>query len=385
MILGTIAMFGPFGTDVYLSGFTKIAEDLHTSVAQVQITLSVYFLGLALGQILYGPLTDRFGRLLPLYSGLFLFTAGSIAVALTPSIQFMIAVRVLQALGGCVGMIVSRAVVRDLFDLKGSANMLSTLAIVQSLGPIIAPVLGSFMIAFLPWRSVFFLSAAFGIFCFVEVYFGLPETLPPEKRTKGAFSQVFTDYWRLLTRRAFIVPATSSAFAMSAMFAYISGSPFIFMHIYGAGARTYGLIFAGNAFGMMFAASLNRRLLKHFEPHQILSGAFVSSLAVVAGLIFAAGSSNMWVFFTFLWLSIALMPLVFANSIAIALEAGRERAGSASALIGVFQFLFASISSMAVSFLDNGTAYVMPCVMLGGVALGGCVNLMAPKKRNATA
>jgi DHA1 family bicyclomycin/chloramphenicol resistance-like MFS transporter len=383
MILGTIAMFGPFGTDVYLSGFTQIAEDLHTSVSQVQLTLSVYFFGLAVGQIIYGPLTDRFGRLLPLYSGLFLFTAGSIAVALTPSIHFMLVVRVLQALGGCVGMIVSRAVVRDLFDLKGSASMLSTLAIVQSLGPIIAPVLGSFMISVLPWRSVFFLSAAFGIFCFIETYFGLPETLPPEKRTKGAFSQVFTDYWRLLSNRAFIVPASSSAFAMSAMFAYISGSSFIFMHIYGAGARTYGLIFAANAFGMMFSASLNRKLLRHFEPHQILTGAFAAALCVVVGLIFASGSANMWVFFVFLWLSIAAMPLVFANSIAIALEAGRERAGSASALIGVFQFLFASVSSMAVSFFDNGTAHVMPCVMLGGVALGGIVHLFAPRKKSA--
>jgi MFS transporter, DHA1 family, multidrug resistance protein len=383
IILGTLAMFGPFGTDMYLSGFSKIAEDLHTSVANVQITLSVYFIGLAIGQMIYGPLIDRFGRRIPLLVGLSLFIVSSILIALAPNIQCFIALRLLQALGGCAGMITGRAVVRDLFDLKGSANMLSILAIVQGLGPIIAPVLGSFMLTVLPWQSLFVFTAFFGAFCMAESIFGLPETLPPEARRDIHFKQVFSDYWSLATRRSFIVPATASGLAMSCLFAYISGSSFVFMHIYGLSARQYGLVFACNALGTIFAAQINRWLLRHFEPRQVLTGGFVFNICVVAALVFAAGNAPMAAFMIPLWLCIASLPLIFANAIAIAMDAGHDKSGSASALIGLLQFVFASLASLVVSFLHNGTAYPMACVMLGGVTLGALANALTPRTKSA--
>ena len=380
MILGTLAMFGPFGTDMYLSGFSKIADSLHTSVAEVQITLSVYFIGLAIGQMIYGPLIDRFGRKPPLLFGLTLFIASSILIALAPNIHCFIALRLLQALGGCAGMIVGRAVVRDLFDLRGSANMLSILAIVQGLGPILAPIFGSFMLTMLPWQSVFIFTAFFGAFCLAESLFGLPETLPPEERRKVSFGQMFADYWDLATRRGFIVPALASGLAMSSLFAYISGSSFVFMHIYGVGARTYGMIFAGNAFGTIFAAQANRQLLRRYEPQQVLSAGFVLNIVVSASLVFVSSGTPMWVFMIPLWINVASLPLIFANAIAIAMDAGHDKGGSASAIVGLLQFLFASLASLAVSLLHNGTAYPMSCVMLGGVTLGAVVNALRVRK-----
>lgn len=374
-------MFGPFGTDMYLSGFSKIAEDLHTDISQVQITLSVYFIGLAIGQMIYGPFLDRFGRRIPLFIGLVLFVGSSILIALTPNIHFFIWLRLLQALGGCAGMIIGRAVVRDLFDLKGSANMLSILAIVQGLGPIIAPVLGSFMLTILPWRSLFVFTALFGTFCLLESIFGLPETLPPEKRRNIRFKQVFSDYWSLIVRRSFIAPAAASGIAMSCLFAYISGSSFVFMNIYGMSARQYGLIFACNAMGTIFSAQINRVLLRHFEPQQVLTGGFIFNICIVIALVFMAGGAPMWAFMIPLWLCIASLPLIFANAIALAMDAGHDKGGSASALIGLLQFFFASLASMAVSFLHNGTAYPMACVMLGGVVLGALANSMCKKQQ----
>jgi DHA1 family bicyclomycin/chloramphenicol resistance-like MFS transporter len=206
VILGALATFGPFGTDMYLSGFPAMAQDLGSDVAGVQMSLSFYFIGLAIGQVIYGPLVDRVGRRVPLVCGLALFVVASACISFADSLGSLLFLRVLQALGGCSGMIVGRAVVRDLFDVRESAGILSMLAVVQGLGPIVAPVLGSQILTYASWRLVFVFLTLFGLGCLAAAYFGLPETLPPSRRRSGGAGEVLRDYGRLLVHRPFIVP-----------------------------------------------------------------------------------------------------------------------------------------------------------------------------------
>jgi MFS transporter, DHA1 family, multidrug resistance protein len=380
IILGILATFGPFGTDMYLSGFPTMAGDLGTDVAHVQITLSVYFLGLAIGQLLYGPIVDRMGRRKPLIFGLCLFTAASLLAVFAKNIQCLLALRLCQALGGCAGMIVGRAVVRDLFDLKGAANLFSMLALVQGLGPIVAPILGSCLLHFASWRWVFVFLALFGVACLLAVVLGLPESLPKEKRLGGDFKNAVADYWFLMRKRAFIVPALAGGIAGSSLFAYISASPFVFMTIYGVGATTYGMIFAGNACGTILAAQLNRILLRRTVPYKIFTGAVLFNIGAILLLFPAAESGSMALFMIPLWFTVASVPMMMANSMAIAMSECGDKAGIASAIIGLLQFGLASLVSYAVSLLHNGTAYPMAGVMLGCVVTSALVSLAGNRK-----
>ena len=380
IILGALATFGAFGTDMYLSGFPSIAKYFGTDVSNVQISLSVYFFGLAVGQMIYGPLVDRFGRRKPLLIGLTLFTLSSVLLTVAPNVQCFILLRLTQALGGCSGMIIGRAVVRDIFDLRGSANFLSMLAVVQGLGPIIAPTMGSFLLTVSVWQSVFLFLTLFGLACFFSSAFGLPETLPPEKRRRVGVIDVIRDYASLFMQRDFIVPALASGLAGSCLFAYIAGSPFVFMTLYGASAREYGMIFACNALGTILSAQINRMLLRKYTPQQVFSRALVFNVCAILTLLAVAGRVPMWGFMIPLWFCIASIPLIFANAIAIAMAASRDKAGSASAIIGLLQFGLASVASSIVSLLHNGTAYPMVFGMLGGVTLGALVNFFGAKR-----
>jgi MFS transporter, DHA1 family, multidrug resistance protein len=380
IILGVLATFGPFGTDMYLSGFTAMAKDLATDVSNIQLTLSVYFLGLAVGQMLYGPIVDRMGRRKPLIIGLCVFMISSFLIVFARNIQCMLALRLFQALGGCAGMIIGRAVVRDLFDLKGSANVMSMLAVVQGLGPIVAPVVGSIMLTYVSWRWIFVFLTFFGLACLLSVYFGLPESLPRTRRIGGDFKNVFADYLSLAKKRDFIAPALAGGIASASLFAYISASPFVFMTLYGASATKYGLIFATNACGTILAAQINRILLRHTTPQKVFAGALFFNMTTIVSLLFVTGTHSMIIFMIPLWLSIATTPMVLANSMAIAMNASGNKAGSASAIIGLLQFGLASLISCLVSLLHNGTAYPMVCTMLGCVVLSALVNMISKRR-----
>ena len=383
IILGALATFAAFGTDTYLSGFPNIAKYYNTSMANVQLSLSVYFFGLAVGQMIYGPLVDRYGRRRPLLAGLTLFILASVLIVVAPNVHCFVLLRLAQALGGCSGMIVGRAVVSDIFDLRGSANFLSMLAVVQGLAPIIAPTVGSFLLAFAPWQSVFIFLTVFGLACFFSSAFGLPETLPPEKRRNIGIGTTLRDYASLFAQRNFIVPALAGGIASSCMFAYIAGSPFVFMTLFGRTSGQYGMIFACIAVSTVVAAQVNRMLLKRTSPQKIFNGTLKFNIAVIAILIaMVAIRAPMWAFMIPLWFCVGSMPLIMANGMALAMATAREKAGSASAVVGLLQFGMASVSSTVVSLLDNGTAYPMVGVMMGVVIVGLIVNLFTPKMRD---
>lgn len=271
LVLGSLTAFAPFATDMYLSSFPTLAEHYSTDIESVQLSLSMFFLGLSAGQLVYGPLIDYFGRKPPLLAGTAIFILSSLLITIAPGIDSFICLRLIQAVGGCAGMIVSRAVVNDLFDAREGAKMLSTLMLVTGLGPVIAPIAGSYLLAAAGWQSIFAFLAVFGIGCFLATAFGLKETLEPNQRAAIQTSSILKAYLHLILRREFMAPLLAGSFGFCALFAFITASPSVFMDLQGVSQATYGWLFAINAMAMIIASQLNNMLLKRFSVAQICS------------------------------------------------------------------------------------------------------------------
>lgn len=373
LMLGALTAFAPLSIDMYLPSFPAVAKAFAVDPGRVQITLSVFFLGLAAGQAIYGPLSDQYGRRRPLLIGVAIFTAASILAAFSPTLGSLIVWRLIQALGGCAGMVISRAIVRDLFDEREAARVFSLLILVMGLAPILAPTIGGSILLFAGWRAIFLALSAFGAVCFVVAWAHLAETLPRELRQRRNIAGVFRTYGRVITTRRFLRPAMTSALIMAGMFAYITGSPFIFINLHGVTPRQYGIIFGLNATGLIAASQLNRAALLRWPPGMILSWAVRAHLTAAVTLLFVAGSERLAVLAVPLWFVIASLGFINPNAVAIAMEEGREFAGSASAVIGVLQFSTGAIAGGLVAWLHNGTAYPMAvtiaCASLAGVMI----------------
>lgn len=367
LILGALTAFAPLATDMYLASFPALAASFHTDSGSVQLGLSVFFVGLAVGQLLYGPLIDRFGRKGPLLIGITLFAATSLLLVFAPDIESFIGLRLLQALGGCAGMIVSRAVISDLFDEREAARVLSLMMTVQGLAPILAPILGGYILAFADWRAIFLFLTGFGLLCLGATLALLPETLPRQERRPANILRVLKAYAYLLADRRFIVPTLVGSFALGGIFAFISGSPFVFMELYRVSPQHYGWLFGANAFGMIVAAQLNRILLHRFSPTGILAGAIGFQIAAILAALAALASGSLVLFLLPLLAGLATIPLIAANATAIGMAASGDHAGSASGIIGVLQFGVAGLISALVGLLHDGTA--LP--MVGGILVCG--------------
>ncbi len=370
LLLGALGMFAPVGTDMYLAGLVTLGEDLQTDVSHAQMTLSIYFLGLALGQVLYGPLIDRFGRVWPLRAGIVLFLVSSFLICVADTIQSVLVLRLLQALGGCSGMVAGRAVVRDLFDYRQSSRVFAMLGVVQGVAPIVAPVAGTVLIAFWGWRSTFVFMGIFGLGCLLAATFGLSETLGKENRRSIHPVNILRDYFRVLTFRPFLIPALAGAFSGSFLFVYICASPYVFMTVHGVSSTAYTAIFAMNTVGGFFSAHLNNRLLHRFSPLQLLTRALLLCAVFCLLLFFCAQTDSLPLLMVPLWLALATIPAIFANSMALALKDCGERAGVASALLGLLQFGIASLAGFGISLWKDGSAVPMALCMFGAVATG---------------
>lgn len=287
LILGALSAFGPLSIDMYLPSFQAISRDLAASEAQVQLTLAVFFGGLGFGQAFYGPISDRYGRMRPLCFGLSLFVLASAACALARSVEGLVAWRFVQSIGGCAGIVIARAVVRDRFDERESARVFSLLMLVMGLAPILAPLTGGQILVLFGWRAIFWTLAAFGLLCLAAVLGDLRESLPPERRARGGTGDALRTYARLLRDRAFMRYNLSGVLVISEMFAYIFCSPFVFMQIHGVRPDHYGWLFGLNALGLIIASQLNRALLGRVAGARILSRALVVT-ALAGVLLFAA-------------------------------------------------------------------------------------------------
>jgi DHA1 family bicyclomycin/chloramphenicol resistance-like MFS transporter len=364
LILGALSAFGPLAIDFYLPSFPALAQAFATDVEHIQLSLASYFVGIALGQLIYGPLADRYGRRRPLIAGLILFSLASLACALAPTLEWLIAARFVQALGGCAGMVISRAVVRDLCDPTNTARVYSQLMLVMGVAPILAPTGGGLLLTAFGWPAIFICLTGFAVLCLLAVLRGLPESLPADA-LHAPLSGALGQYRRLLGDRSFIGHALSGGFGMAGMFAYVAGSPFILIQLYGVSPEHYGWLFGGNAFGFILTAQLNSWLVRRHGPAFLLPRMICVYLLLALSLSAVAlwQPLALWVLMLPLFCCTAILGGIIPNASACAMAGQREHAGSASALLGCIQFTLAASASSLVGLLHDGTAFPMALVI----------------------
>ena len=371
LILGALAGIGPFSIDMYLPALPDIGVSLAAPAGQVQGTLAIYFLGLAFGQVLYGPLSDRHGRRRPLFVGLGLYTVAAVACALAPDIQVLTAARLFQALGGCAGMVIARAVVRDVTDERGAVRLMAQLMLVMGVAPIVAPVIGGALLPVFGWRGIFWLLAGYGATMLAVIALLLPETLEPARRRREGVIAVIRVWGGLVTDRRFMGYALTGGFIIGGMFAYISGSPFVFMELHGVPSSQYGFYFGANALGIMVAGQVVGRLAQRIPPARLLPVViwvpFVAGLALLA--VTATGVGGFPGLLVTLFGYIAMIGAVMPLTVALAMGPHGSVAGSASALMGTLQFGIGASVGALLGVLQDGTAVPMAAVIAGcGVA-----------------
>jgi DHA1 family bicyclomycin/chloramphenicol resistance-like MFS transporter len=378
VILGTLTAFAPLSIDMYLPAFPAIAAHFHASEGAVQATLAVFFVGMAMGQSVLGPLSDRTGRLPPLLIGTSVFVAASIWAALAPDIESLTAARFLQALGGSTGIVTTRSMVRDLFEERESAQVYSLLMLVMGVAPILAPMAGSFLIVRFDWSVLFWILAGFGLLCIALVTLFLGETLPPERRHKGGIGHVLRAYVALAGDRSFVAFTLANACISASMFAYITGSPFVFIEIHGFTPTGFAAVFGSIAGTFILMSQVNARLLRRIGGRTILKIAMTVHLAA-ALLLFAltllAPAATAPLFL--LYLLVPCLGFIGSNAIAAAMSRAGANVGAAAALTGVVQFAMAAVSGATVGALNNGTAVPMVSVIAGLSALGTIARLFA--------
>ena len=381
ILLGVLTAFDPLTIDMYLPAFNSIQKDMNTHISFVELSVSTFFIGMALGQLIYGPLSDRFGRKKPLLGGMLLYFLASIGCAFSQNIFLFILFRVLQAFGGSASMVISRAIVRDLFDKKHVALFLSNIALVLGIAPIIAPSIGAFLNALLGWRYIFLTLALSCLICIFIVSIFLPET-NTKKHESIKIKSVLHSYQELLKDKHVIGYLIPDIAIRAGMFAYIAGSPFVFIELFKMTPQQYGLVFGMNGLGILIASQINKKLLQKWKPETICStSVIVSFLAAVFIFAFSFYSNLVFPFLISIFFFLGMLNLISPNSIAIALSPYGEKAGTASALYGSLQWSMAFFSSLFVSFFHNGSALPMAGSMFicGIISLLGYILLIRPQ------
>lgn len=375
LILGALSAFTPLAVDMYLPGLPELERTLQTDSGGVQRTLSVFFLGLAIGQLILGPLSDRYGRRAPLLVGNLLYIAASVACALVPNIDALIAARFVQAFGSCAGMVISRAMVRDLFEPREGARVMSLLMLVTGVAPILAPLVGGYVLALFDWHAIFWLLAGFATLVMIAARLWLRETRGPQPQMRLTFGSALGVYADLLTTRRYMGYTLASSLGMGGLFSYIAASPFVFIDLYHLSPQAYGWIFGINAVGIIGFSQVNRALLRRFSLDQVLIVALFAmagaGLLLLACAVFSLG--GVWGVWIPLFLYITSLGAVLPNAAASAMATEAHRAGSAAALIGTLQFGLGAVTSGLVSLLA-----ISPALGLGMiVAACGLAGLAA--------
>ena len=365
LILGLLSAIGPLSIDMYLPAFPDIAKGLNTTVAKVMLSLSSFFIGISIGQLFYGPLLERFGRKKPLYFGLTLYAIAAFACAITTNVENLIAFRFLQALGGCVGMVASRAMVRDLFDVKENAKVFSTLMLVVAVSPIIAPTLGGYITSWLGWRFIFGILIIVIVCIILGVYFILPESKKPDPHFSLRPGSIINSFKDIIKNPQFSMYTFTGAVAYAGLYAYISGSPYVFMVIFKVSERHYGWIFAIVAAGLIGATQLNNLLLKKYSSAQIIKAALYTQSLI--GLFLATfsmlGISELYSTIILVFLFLCCQGFLFPNASALSMAPFGHNAGNASALMGFIQMSVGAFMSAMVSVLHNESTLPMTGVM----------------------
>jgi DHA1 family bicyclomycin/chloramphenicol resistance-like MFS transporter len=379
--LGMLSAIGAFSIDMYLPGFPAIAEDLQTTVAHITLSITSFFIGISLGQLLYGPLLDKYGRKRPIYIRLIIYLLTSIACAHAPTADILIGIRFLQALGACAGMVAARALVRDLFPVNENAKVFSLLVLVLAISPIIAPTLGGYMTSAFGWQSIFYILAGLSAVTLVLVYFKLPAGQEPQSSISLLPKPIISEFWIVARNPQFFTYAFAGGIASSGLYAYIAGSPFVFMELYGVSDKQYGWIFAIIAMGLIIASQVNTFLLRKYSSEQIIKVTLFCQC--LAGIALVVGT---WFHLLGLYSTIVLILIflstqgfAFPNSAALSLAPFTRNAGTASALMGAVQLGIGAIATALVSLLNNNTAMPMVAVMCTCAILSFVILLLGRK------
>lgn len=372
LILGALTALGPLGVDMYLPAFPTLATDLAASPAAVQRTLAAFLLGMAVGQLVFGPLSDRLGRRVPMFAGLALFGLASAACALAKTAEALAWLRLAQALGGCAGIVIARAVVRDVCDERGMVRMNALLMLVMGAAPILAPMLGGALLAVAGWRAIFWVLAAYAAVALVAVALFLPESLPPERRRRDGPAAILRVYLGILGDRRFLSHALAGALPMSGLFAYLVGSPLVLMGTHGLGPVAYGIAFGANSLGLIIASQVIARLVRRIAPAVLLPRALMACAAAGLMVPLAVATGALWPLLVALMLYLGTMGAVLPLASALAMGPLGRVAGSGSAVLGTLQFGIGAVVGVTLGAIGGGA---WPMAILLGCA--GCAGLAA--------
>jgi DHA1 family bicyclomycin/chloramphenicol resistance-like MFS transporter len=382
LLLGALAAFAPLSLDMYLPGLPELSDDLGAGASATQLTLTACLLGLAMGQLLLGPVSDARGRRAPLLAGLVAYAAASIACAAAPSIATLVVLRFAQGFAGAAGIVIARAIVRDVSSGAAAARLFSTLILVTNIAPIVAPIAGGQLLAVTDWRGVFVVLALIGGGLLVATLAMVDETLPEHERGASSLRATLATFGMLLRQRAFVGCTLSCGLAFAAMFAYIAGSPFVLQDVYGMSATEFSFAFALNAVGILGAGTLSRRLAGTVAPERLL-GAGLAIGATGGGallLVVATDVVGLAGVLPALFCVVASMGLVIPSATTLALAGARSVAGSASGLLGLAQFAFGAAAAPLVGLAGEDTALPMAIVIaaLGAGAVTAFLTLVRP-------
>jgi MFS transporter, DHA1 family, multidrug resistance protein len=368
ILLGFLTAVGPATTDMYLPAFPAIEASFGARPGSAQLTLAAWFAGLAIGQFSQGTLSDRFGRKRPLVVATAVYTLACLGCALAPTIGWLAAFRALAAVGASAGMVIPRAVVRDLAEGHAAAVLMSRLALVMGAAPILAPALGSAVLTFSDWRGIFWILTAYGAICCMLVAFLLPDTLSPDRRITLHVGKQLARYRSILAERGFLSHAAMGGFATFAFFGYLAGSSPVFIQGFGLTPLQYAMIFGANSFGLICCAQLNPFVLRRFGPNRVLRMVACVHLCATATLTVIAfvGLHRLPLVIAPVFVAISCMGMLNPNTIVGALARHAQHAGSASAVMGTGQYLLGAVSGLLVGLFTDGTPRGMAALMLVG-------------------
>ncbi|MFL4498982.1 multidrug effflux MFS transporter [Weissella sp. MSCH1] len=380
-LLGVLSAFSPLAMDLYLPGLPELQQDLHTSTSLAQLTITASLLGLALGQVIIGPLSDRIGRRTPLLWGTVLFGLSSATIVFAPNIWVLIILRLIQGLAGSTGIVLSLAVITDLFTGKTLTKQIAINQTINGVFPVLAPVFGGVIIAIADWQMTFWVLAVLGLILFVSVLLALPETLPVEKAQVADRPSVVGGFAQLFKQREFVLYALTQAFMTAALFAYISGSSFVLQKIFGMSVTTFGIVYAINGAGIALMSSLAGRWAVKFGEYRALrwfirAGFLGGSLLLVTAFL----PKSLWLILPPLFLVVATVGGIISLTTALGMQGQQQNAGSASALLGLARYALGGLMSPIVGLFGQHT-YMPMAILIVGVQLVGFIIFSQVKKQ----
>ncbi|EOH7013282.1 multidrug effflux MFS transporter [Campylobacter coli] len=384
VILALMSSIAPLSTDMYLPALSHVEQSFQTNSFLTQLSIASFFIAFALGQLIYGPLSDIFGRKIPALVGIFFFIVSSLFCVIIDNIYAFIALRFFEALGGCAGVVIARAIVNDLFEIKEAAGIFALMMVFSSLAPMLSPTFGGILLEYFSWHSIFATLFALGILLFLMILFGLKESAPHLKNKKFSHHEAMKSYKFVLSDKRFLVYILCASFALAAMFAYITGSSFVFTQFFSLSEQKFALLFGANALGFVICANINARLVLKYESEKILAKALmIMFISTVILLVNAFFHPNFLLFGLSIFTSIAMLGFITPNTTTLAMARFKEHSGTASAVLGTVQFGFAGFISFVVGAINANTPIILAFVMCACVLVANMIYfLIKIKEKN---